>query len=110
LEKTASFHGVSYQHAGGSSCQLSGSNQACALQLTWFTDGDYPNATVYAHNTTADTYEKVLTSSQPAMVDIPYAVSDAGQFEFELRMGDGQQTTLIAKSAVFTVTEDIVGS
>jgi len=110
LEKTASFHGVSYQSAGGSSCELSGAGTACDLQLTWYTDGNYPSATVFAHNISSNTYAKVLTSSQAAMVDIPYQLGEAGSYEFELRMGDGQQTTLMARSEVFTVSVSAPGS
>ena len=110
LEKAASFHGVSFDADGGSSCLLTGSAPTCDVQLTWFTDGNYPNATVYAHNISNNTYEKVLTSDQAAMVDIPYQISSVGQYEFELHMGNGQQTTLMARSAVFTVTEDTLAA
>jgi hypothetical protein len=105
LEKTASFHGVNYNSAAGSSCELTGEPASCEVRLTWYTDGNYPNATVYAHNNSTNTYYKVLTSTHPAMVDIPYQLSAAGEYEFELRMGNGVQTTLMARSPNLTVTE-----
>ncbi len=110
LEKTASFHGVFYNSADGSACALTGTNPVCDLQLTWYTDGNYPSATVYAHNLSNNTYDKVMTSSQPSMVDVPYHIATAGQYEFELHMGNGQQTTLMARSAVFSVTASTPGA
>ncbi len=110
LEKTASFHGVIYSSTGGSSCELTGTNSTCDVQLTWYTDGNYPNATVFAHNISSNTYDKVLTSSQAAMLNIPYQIPDAGQYEFELRMGDSQQSTLMAKTEVFNVTRKVIKS
>ena len=110
LEKAASFHGVSYEYPGGSYCELTGSNPTCDVQLTWFTDGNYPSATVYVRTKSTGTLEKIITSSQSATVDFPFSISDKGSYEFELRMGDGQQTTLMARSESFTVAESAVGS
>ena len=98
-----------YTGTNGSNCVLSGSASTCDLQLTWYTDGNYPNATVYAHNISTNSYVKVRTSSQPSMVDIPYQINTAGQYEFELHMGDGLQTTLMAKSDVLTVSGNTPG-
>ncbi len=109
LEKTANFHGVSYQYAGGSSCELTGASSRCDVLLTWYTDGNYPDATVYAHDVSNNTYNKVATSTQAAMVDIPFGLSVAGVYEFELHMGDNPQTTLMARSGAFTVTENVIG-
>ena len=99
-----------YEYAGGSSCELTDTNPTCEVQLTWFTDGNYPNATVYAHNISSNTYDKVLTSSQAATVDFPYPISNGGSYRFDLRMGESEQATLMARSEVFDVTEFVVGS
>ncbi|MBT8069577.1 MAG: VCBS repeat-containing protein, partial [Gammaproteobacteria bacterium] len=107
LHRTASFHGVSYDSPTGSTCELTASKPTCSVQLTWYTGGNYPAATVYAHNVTSNAYSKVMTSGQAPAVDFPYQLSEAGLYEFELRMGDGEQTTLMAKSAGFTVTREL---
>ena len=108
LEKAASFHGVTFNSAAGSSCELTATAPACDVQLTWYTDGNYPNATLFAHDISGNTYAKVLTSGQSPMVDFPYQMTNTGLYEFELRMGNGQHTTLMAVSEVFTVTEGTV--
>ncbi|NOR21036.1 MAG: hypothetical protein GQ538_13220, partial [Xanthomonadales bacterium] len=110
LEKTASFHAVAYDTSAGNSCELSSPNTICEVMLTWFTDGNYPNATVFAHNNTSNSYYRVLKSTQPVMRDITYQLPTAGTYNFELHMGDGVPTTLIAESPVFTVTASVGNS
>ena len=110
LNKAANFHAVSYDNSSGASCELTNSAPVCSVVLTWFTDGNYPSATVFAHNQTTGVYTKVLTSTQPVMRDIAFNLTSAGVYEFEMRMGDGTQTTLLADSNNFTVTEGISNS
>ncbi len=110
LKKTASFHGVFYDDASGTSCELTSATATCDVQLSWYTDGNYPDATVYAHNYSTNNYYKVLTSSKPEMVDITYQLPGEGLYNFELHMGNGLQTTLMARSPYFTVTENIANS
>jgi len=108
LAKAASFHAVSYASTTGNSCELTSVTAICGVWLSWYTDGNYPEATVYAHNTSTNSYERVLTSTQPVMADVPYRISSEGVYEFELHMGEGAESTLIASSAEFTVSENIV--
>jgi len=110
LNKAASFHAVSYDNSSGTSCVLTNAAPVCSVVLTWFTDGNYPSATVFAHNQTTGVYTKVLTSTQPVMRDIAFNLASAGIYEFEMRMGDGTQTTLLADSNNFTVTGGISNS
>ena len=110
LEKSASFHGINYVSPTGDGCQLNSAPDACQVELTWYTDGDYPDATVYAHNVSTNTYYKVLTSGQSAMVNVPYQPPTVGQYRFQLRMGNGTATSLIASSAQFTVSEGVPNS
>ena len=110
LEKAASFHGVTFDSTAGSSCELTDTAPACDVQLTWYTAGNYPNATVFAHNISNNTYQKVMTSGQSPVVDLLFKMTRTGLYEFELRMGFSEDTTLMAVSKVFTVKEGTVGS
>ena len=104
FEKAANLHGVVYDESTGTSCDSSIPNTICEVKLTWFTDGNYPDATVFAHNHSNDTYYRVLKSTQPAMINIAYQLPTIGVYDFELHMGDGVSTTLIAQSSTYTVT------
>jgi len=110
LNKAANFHAVSYDNSSGASCEITNSTPTCSVVLTWYTDGNYPKATVFAHNRTTGVYTKVLTSTQPVMRDITFNIASAGVYEFKLRMGDGTQTTLLADSKNFTVTGNVTNS
>lgn len=107
LQKLANFQGVKYDHAGGSSCDLTTSSGKCRVKLTWFSDSYYPSATVFAKNKTSGAYTKVHTSSQSATVDFVYDVVTAGVYRFELRMGSTTGSTLMASSSNFTVTTSV---
>ncbi len=94
-----------YDSLTGPSCELNGPESACSVQLTWYTDSYYPDATAYAHNLDDDAYYKVATSTQPVMIDVPFDITTVGTYEFELRVGDGLHTSPLARSEAFVVTE-----
>ena len=105
LQKKANFHGVKYQYPSGSSCDLAGSSGQCRVSLSWFTDGYYPYATVFARNKTSGTSIKVRTSTTTAMLNVAYDIVSTGKYEFDLRMGTTTSSALMASSEVFTVTD-----
>ena len=47
LHKQSNFHRIGFD-LGQSPCALV--NGACSLEIDWFTDGDYPQASVFARN------------------------------------------------------------
>lgn len=109
LQKRASFHGIDYDYAGGNSCEMTTAVPRCTVQLTWFTDGDYPNATAYMRKTGGGR-TRIKTSTDPAMLNQPWSITDEGTYTFELRMGNSASSTLIAQSNTFTVTSSVVAN
>ncbi|NNE06029.1 MAG: hypothetical protein HKN15_09940, partial [Xanthomonadales bacterium] len=104
LQKTSNFQRVFYDPSLGSSCQLQ-TNGSCTLSLTWFTDGDHPDATVWVHDQASGSRTKFMTSTSPVMEDQQLVLTSAGEYEFELRMGDSVSSTLMARSTIFTVLD-----
>ncbi|HLF29880.1 MAG TPA: putative Ig domain-containing protein, partial [Xanthomonadales bacterium] len=102
LAKSASFHRIWF--AGAESCQISTTSPNCATSLTWFTDGDYPNATAWAFNQTTAQRTLIKTSTDPAMENQAATLSAAGIYVFELRMSNSSSSTVMAESSPFTVT------
>ncbi|MGH8034159.1 MAG: hypothetical protein ACREO9_02955, partial [Lysobacterales bacterium] len=100
--KSANFHRIWF--AGANSCQVSSTAPSCAASLTWFTDGDYPNASAYAYNQTTAQRTLIATSTAPAMQAQPASLSVPGTYVFELRMSNSPSSTLMAASSQFTVT------
>ena len=105
LTKAASFHRISFSFAPGPVCETTQSQTACAVLLSWFTDGDYPQASVFDLNLNSATRRLITTSDGQATTDYPYSVSELGQHRFELRMGDTADSTLIAVSSLFEVSD-----
>ncbi|MFT5139912.1 MAG: hypothetical protein ACI9CB_001569, partial [Rhodothermales bacterium] len=103
LDKLANYHGIFF--SGANSCQISTSTPSCDVDLTWFTDSDYPTATAFAFNTTTGVRTAIFTSPDPAEVNYIHALNTAGVYEFELRMGNTAGSTLIANSGNFSVTQ-----
>ncbi len=101
--KSANFHRIWF--SGSNSCQINASSPSCVANLTWFTDGDYPNATAYRYNQTTGQRSLIATSTQPAMENQQVSMSTAGSYVFELRMSNSTSSVLIAKSSIFTVTQ-----
>jgi len=101
--KSANFHRIWF--SGSNSCQISSSSPGCTVNLTWFTDGDYPDATAYRYNQTTGQRSLIATSTQPTMENQPLALSAVGNYVFELRMSNASTSTLIAVSSAFTVSQ-----
>ncbi|MDX1410350.1 MAG: SpvB/TcaC N-terminal domain-containing protein, partial [Saprospiraceae bacterium] len=102
LSKAANFHRIQYESDFGSSCDLNPQVPVCDLELTWFTDSNYPDASVFAHESAGGQRELVWSST--TMVDYPWSTAEAGSYTFELRMGDTPESSLMAFSETFTVT------
>lgn len=104
LTKYASFHRIEYESASGASCEISDGSPECPVSLTWFTDGYYPATSVFVHHISngARTY----VHSATVMQNFQWAAMQAGEYEFELRMGSTAASSLMAVSDPFTVTYD----
>lgn len=100
--KAANFHRIWFN--GGNSCQISAATPSCSTTLTWFTDGDYPDASAFAYNQNTGQRALIATSTDPAMINRPVTLSAAGTYVFELRMSHSASSTLMAQSSAFTVT------
>ncbi len=74
------------------------------VDLTWFTDGDYPRASVYAYNQSLNQRTFIAESSAPAVEDHRLTLTAEGTYFFELRMDRSVASTLIARSNPFGVT------
>ena len=101
FQKSSNFHRVWFN--GASSCELSGTPASCDVDLTWFTDGDFPQASVYAYDGT--TREWLATSTQAIMQNQLLELTEAGSYIFELRMSNSPTSRLIARSNTFTVEQ-----
>ena len=101
-QKTANFHRV-YFSGVANPCDLAGG--ACRVALTWFTDGDYPRASVFRRE--LETGQRVLVAEAegPVVVDREITVDQAGTYVFELRMGNTSDSSLMAESTQLLVSE-----
>ncbi len=102
LTKVANFHRIFYQSSTGESCELTSQNPECAVNLTWFTDGNYPDASVFVHEVVSGSRSFLETAS--VMEDYFWSSNEAGDFRFELRMGDTPDSSLMGASEIFSVT------
>ena len=102
LEKSASFHRIRFDAPSGSACTLAGTAPECGVDLTWFTDGNYPDASFFVHETQSNERELILTS--PVMEEYDWSTNSIGSYVFELRMGDTPESALMALSETFEVT------
>jgi len=102
LDKYASFHRVSYDSTSGPNCQLIEGLPDCIVSLTWSTDGNFPETSVFAHN--SSTGERVLVGTAMVMQEFDWCVGNPGQWEFELRMGDSADSALMGLSESFAVS------
>ena len=105
LSKTASFHRIFYRLPEGS-CSIGAGHADCPVELTWFTDGDYPGASVFSFNKTSGSRRLLSGSDEPATVGHTVFLDAAGAYEFELRMGGTASSSLIARSAELLVKEE----
>jgi len=103
FSKQANFHRI-YANSGNS-CDISATVTSCDAVLTWFTDGDYPNATAFVYNQATGLRSAIATSTAPAMENQVVSLSAAGNYVFELRMTSSTGSRLIAESLTFTVNE-----
>jgi RHS repeat-associated protein len=103
FNKEANFHRV--YSTNGNSCQIVSGGSSCDATLTWFTDSDYPDASVFAYNQTTGQRTLVGTSTDPIMEDQVATLSTEGTYTFELRMTSNSGSRMIAESADFVVTE-----
>ncbi len=73
--------------------------------MTWFTDGDYPGASVFRRE--LETGQRVLVAEAegPVVVDREMTVDQAGTYVFELRMGHSADSSLMAESTQLLVSE-----
>jgi RHS repeat-associated protein len=101
LAKAVSFHRVRYESPTGANCELDAQTPACSVSLTWFSDGNYSDASVFVHESISDIRELVGTAM--VMEDYQWSVSEPGEYEFELRMGSNDASSLMGLSEVFTV-------
>jgi hypothetical protein len=108
LTKAANFHRI--WSNSGSSCEVTVATPSCTINLTWFTDSDYPQATAYSYNSTTGQRTAIATSTDPAMLNVPATLSAVGTYTFELRMKASTTSALIAQSSPFTVTQGAVAS
>ncbi|MGB7452380.1 MAG: hypothetical protein WBM36_09670, partial [Lysobacterales bacterium] len=105
LEKASNFHRIWFN--GANSCQINSTTPICQIDLTWFTDSDFPQATVYAYNGT--TRDPIATSTQPVMENQLIELTEDGTYVFELRMNNSPSSRMIAESSEFTVTVESSG-
>ena len=103
FSKQANFHRI--YSSNGNSCEINAAVTSCNAVLTWFTDGDYPNATAFVYNQTTGQRSTIATSTEPAMENQLVSLSVAGNYVFELRMTSSTGSRLIAESLTFSVNE-----
>ena len=105
LLKSASFHRVHFAPPA-QPCDLAVAG--CTVSLTWFTDGDYPRASVFRLNRDTGTRALVSDSEGPAVVQREVTVNEAGSHVFELRMGNRADSSLMAASAALEVETSVI--
>jgi RHS repeat-associated protein len=110
LLKQADFHRIHWTYPGGAFCAIDATDPDCSLELTWFTDGDYPQATAFVHELASGSKSPIPAPAGPAVVDHPVLLQQPGSYRFELHMGTSSSSTVIARSSIFTVTEATVAA
>ncbi len=102
LEKEYGLHRIWYQSDAGSGCDLDGPPGDCTANLTWFSDGNFPDITVYALET--NTGAREFVTSAEVGEDFAWTATSPGLYQFELRMADTTDAALMAVSQTFLVT------
>jgi RHS repeat-associated protein len=97
LEKQAGFHRI-FLSQSLPGCEISSLQPVCPVTLSWFTDGDFPEATAFAFNQTTGLRQPIATSTEPAMMDVSCILSAPGTWTFELRAAPTVEAPLIARS------------
>ena len=104
LDKTSSFHRIWFTNLS-SSCEITASAPSCPVELNWFTDGDYPRASAFVVNQDSGQRRRLAVSTEPAVTGFTAVLDEPGSHRFELRMADTAESTLIARSASFVVSQ-----
>jgi RHS repeat-associated protein len=106
IEKASNFHSVIYnyneQGPSENTCNLLATGQ-CDLELTFFTDGDYPDATLYMKKYRYSGSFLVHQMTEPSVEGLPYTLNDRGKYHFELHRENSINSPMIAKSCTFEV-------
>ncbi len=114
LDKAASFHDVRFsvndvENADTCEMELVNGQLTCEMELSWFTDAEYPGLTVYLYDINNDTYSLVAAANSsngfyPTQVDYAYAITNLGDYRFELWKEPNRN---LANNALIAVSEDL---
>ncbi|HKJ16035.1 MAG TPA: SpvB/TcaC N-terminal domain-containing protein, partial [Xanthomonadales bacterium] len=107
LTKVATFHRIEYESIQGSGCELDLQTPQCEVNLTWHSDGNYPQTSVYVHDTVSG--GRALVGTAMTGEQLPWSFDVAGEYQFELRMGASENSSLMAVSDLFFVTGSAPG-
>ncbi|MCF6264533.1 MAG: putative Ig domain-containing protein [Xanthomonadales bacterium] len=99
LVKTVGLHDIRYSYLDR--CDLS--LKACEFSVMWFSNGDYPKATVYLENLTEGN-NKLIVADQATGIDFLVGVDRPGAYQFILKSNNKKKTSkILARSAIFHV-------
>jgi RHS repeat-associated protein len=75
------------------------------LALNFFTDGDYPNATLQMRKVGSSSWTKVTSMTEPGIENYPWTLDAKGTYYFQLHRELQVTSPVIAKSCNFEVEE-----
>lgn len=104
LEKHSGLNRVEVR-SGSEGCQIPAGQEDCAVLLTWIVAGDYPLASVFGRHLESGELRRLAMAGHAAEGDFSVALDRPGRWQFELRMGDTVDSSLMAVSASVEVIQ-----